>query len=64
MHNGTEQMKRECVMCRESYGIEDITFEQRLVADEDFCPRCWQGILTTTYDNDLENDFSKLRIPV
>ena len=63
MHIGTEVMKRKCVMCGESYVIEDVSFEQRLVADVDFCPRCWNGIMTTTYDNDLENDFSKLRIP-
>ena len=64
MHNDTEPMKNLCVMCRELYRIEDIVFEQRLIADEDFCPKCWNGIMNATYDNDLENDFSKIRLPI
>lgn len=63
MSNSTGPMKNFCVMCRELYRIEDIVFEQRLIADEDFCPRCWKTIMTTTYDNDLDNDFSKISIP-
>jgi hypothetical protein len=63
VHSNTEPMKNFCVMCRELYGIDEIVFEQRLIADEDFCPRCWNTIMNTTYDNDLENDFSKIVIP-
>ena len=63
VHSSTEPMKNFCVMCRELYKIEEITFEQRLIADEDFCPRCWNAVVNTTYDNDLDNDFSKIIIP-
>jgi hypothetical protein len=48
-------------MCRELYSIESIVFEQRLVADEDFCSRCWLDIIGMAYDDDLENDFSRIR---
>jgi hypothetical protein len=64
VHINPERMKNICVMCREMYMVEDTVFEQRLIADEDFCRRCWGDIMNSTYDNDLENDFSKIRIPV
>lgn len=51
-------------MCRELYKIDDMGFEQRLIADEDFCPRCWSDIMNMAYDNDIGNDFSKIRIPI
>lgn len=63
MHNETEPMKNICVLCRELYSTGDIAFEQRLIADEDFCPKCWAEIMTATYDTDMQNDFSKIRIP-
>jgi len=64
VHNITDPMKNICVMCRELYKTDDVEFEQRLIADEDFCARCWNHIMNTTYDNDLGNDFSKIRIPI
>ena len=64
MHNDLEPMKNICVMCRDLYETAAVVFEQRLIADEDFCPRCWYDIMNSTYDNDLENDFSKIRIPL
>gem|GEM_PF-1516774 len=63
VHNIIEPMKNICVMCRELYKTDDVEFEQRLIADEDFCARCWNDIMNTTYDNDLGNDFSKI-IPI
>jgi hypothetical protein len=62
VHTNVEEMRNICVMCRELYNIESIVFEQRLVADEDFCPRCWLDIMSMAYDDDLENDFSRIRI--
>ena len=64
VHINPERMKNICLMCREMYAVEDTVFEQRLIADEEFCRRCWSEIMNSTYDNDLENDFSKIRIPV
>jgi hypothetical protein len=57
-----ETMKNICVMCRDLYDAGEVTFEQRLVADEEFCQHCWSDIMTRTYDGELENDFSKLLI--
>lgn len=64
MYIDPERMKNICVMCREVYKVEDVVFEQRLIADEEFCPRCWNEIMNSAYDNDLENDFSKIKIPI
>lgn len=65
VHSITDDpMKNICVMCKDLYHVETVTFEQRLVADEHFCPRCWSDIMNTTYDNDLQNDFSKIRMPI
>jgi hypothetical protein len=63
VHSTTDPMKNLCAMCRGMYRIEEIVFEQRLIADEDFCPRCWNNIMTATYDNDLDNDFSRITLP-
>jgi len=47
-----------CVMCKEIYDIKDITYEQRIVADKDFCPICWHRDITTFSDGSF--DFSYL----
>jgi hypothetical protein len=34
-----------CVLCSEAFDIEDRMFEQRLIEDSDFCPKCFGEIL-------------------
>ena len=46
-----------CVMCADSFGLESRIFEQRLVDDTDFCPRCFAEILNASYDDDINYDF-------
>lgn len=53
-------MKNICAMCRDVYDTSAVSFEQRLVADEDFCPQCWIDIIDRAYDNDSGNDFSEM----
>lgn len=48
-----------CVMCAASFDLENRIFEQRLVNDTDFCPRCFSEILTASYDDDVNYDFEK-----
>jgi hypothetical protein len=47
-----------CVMCKEAYDIKDITYEQRMIADKDFCPICWHREITAFSDGII--DFSYL----
>ncbi len=47
-----------CVMCKEAYDIKDITYEQRMIADKDFCPICWHREITAFSDDII--DFSYL----
>jgi hypothetical protein len=61
VHNRSEPMKNICVMCRHLYNTATASFEQRLVADEDFCLQCWNDIINRAYDNDFDNDFSSTR---
>jgi hypothetical protein len=39
-----------CVMCSSSFELSEHGFEQRLIDDVDFCPRCWQDIMTMEYE--------------
>ena len=46
-----------CVMCKGLYNINDITYEQRLVVDEDFCPICWHREITAYSDDVMDFSF-------
>ncbi len=41
-----------CVMCSSSFDLSERVFEQRLIDDMDFCPRCWQDIMTMEYESE------------
>jgi C4-type Zn-finger protein len=45
-------------MCNRFYEIKNITYEQRVIEDEDFCPTCWHREITVFADGDM--DFSYL----
>lgn len=47
-----------CVMCKGVYDTKDITYEQRIIADEDFCPICWHREIAAFAD---DMDFSYLK---
>ena len=43
-----------CISCNVMYDTGKISFEQRIIADEDFCPTCWKDIFTFSEEhNDL-----------
>jgi hypothetical protein len=46
-----------CVMCKGLYNMKDITYEQRLVVDEAFCPICWQREIIAYSDGDMDFSF-------
>ena len=46
-----------CVMCKGPYHIKDITYEQRLVDDEAFCPICWHREIIAYSDGDMDFSF-------
>jgi hypothetical protein len=48
-------------MCREMYDTKDITFEQKLIADENFCASCWdKQIMKMIYEEEEEMELVKL----
>ena len=46
------QWKR-CVECGISIDVDTLSFEQKLIEDEDFCRRCWDGVMDDTEDAQL-----------
>jgi hypothetical protein len=53
--------KNICAMCREMYDTKDITFEQKLIADENFCASCWdKQIMKMIYEEEEEMELVKL----
>lgn len=46
-----------CVFCNEAYELKDINYEQRMVADTDFCPTCWQREITSFSDGIMDFAF-------
>lgn len=46
-----------CVMCKGLYNMSDITYEQKLVVDEAFCPVCWHREITAYSDDDMDFSF-------
>ena len=59
IHKTVEKQMSEniCVMCNGLYNMEDITYEQRLVVDEAFCPLCWHREITAYSDGDMDFSF-------
>jgi RNA polymerase subunit RPABC4/transcription elongation factor Spt4 len=46
-----------CVMCKGVYDTKDITIEQRIIADEAFCPICWDREITAYSEGDMDFSF-------
>jgi hypothetical protein len=44
-------------MCKCGYDIKDITIEQKIVFDEDFCPICWHKEIIAFSDGDMDFSF-------
>ena len=44
---------RNCVMCNFPYYIGAITAEQKYYDDKDFCPLCWNEIMTIKDEESL-----------
>ena len=40
----------KCVECRIDIDATNLSFEQKLVKDEDFCRRCWDRVMDDTDD--------------
>lgn len=41
---------KKCVNCSNSIDQLSLSFEQKLIDDEDFCRRCWDDIMNGSYD--------------
>lgn len=41
---------KKCVECGIDIGMDSLSFEQKLVEDEDFCRRCWDRVMDETDD--------------
>ena len=54
------QILNSCVMCAETIDAASQIFEQRLIGDSDFCPRCFREIMDAEYDSDLDNLYAGL----
>lgn len=42
-----EYPHRVCVCCASTFNDEQLTFEQRLIEDESFCPTCFADIMNS-----------------
>ncbi len=40
-------------MCGGAIDVSTLTFEQRLVNDEDFCRTCWNDIMYHEYEGEI-----------
>lgn len=52
-----QMVENICVMCKGLYNMNDITYEQKLVVDEAFCPICWHREITAYSDDDMDFSF-------
>ena len=41
---------KKCVECGIDIDIDTLSFEQKLIEDEDFCRRCWDRVMDDTDD--------------
>lgn len=56
---------RVCVICGDFIDAASLSFEQRLIRDQDFCRKCWDEIMmtmTTTAPTTIAD--IKLRAPI
>jgi hypothetical protein len=44
-----------CIVCSSSFEMSERIFEQRMIDDTDFCPRCFKEIMNTVYDSDTDH---------
>lgn len=47
-------MMNACIMCFAPIGYGNLSFQQRLIDDRDFCRVCFDEILEAQYDSDLK----------
>lgn len=50
MAESASDHERLCINCRGPISQFSLSFEQKLVEDEDFCRRCWDDIMNGSYD--------------
>jgi len=48
--NGQLAECKQCVECGIDIDIDNLSFEQKLIEDEDFCRRCWDRVMDETDD--------------
>jgi hypothetical protein len=53
-----EMPEKICVMCKQLYDTNSVSYEQRIIADEDFCAICWTREIVA-FSDDI-TDFSHL----
>lgn len=41
---------KKCVECGIDIDTDNLSFEQKLIEDEDFCRRCWDRVMDETDD--------------
>ena len=41
---------KKCVECGIDIDIDNLSFEQKLIEDENFCRRCWDRVMDDTDD--------------
>lgn len=46
---------KTCVMCNNFINPEELTFEQRLIDDKDFCRKCWE---------EMANEVNEEAVPI
>ena len=47
-------MMNVCIMCCEPIDYDNLSFQQRLIGDRDFCRACFDEILEAQYDSDMK----------
>lgn len=45
--------RENCVLCGGTIDSDALTFEQRLINDEDFCRTCWNDIMHEEYEEEV-----------
>ena len=43
-------MTHHCVECSEPINPNSLSFEQKLIEDQDWCGKCWARIMTDSFD--------------
>jgi hypothetical protein len=43
--NKTNQMLNICLECHNTYDLNDLSLDQRLIDDNDFCDKCWKEFM-------------------